>query len=50
MLIGLALIFVGIVFLLERLGLISMGLDKLWPVLVILVGVSMLAQRLRRRR
>lgn len=49
MFIGLALVFVGVVFLLEHLGVIAVGLDELWPVLVILVGVSMLFQRVRRR-
>jgi hypothetical protein len=50
MFIGLALIFVGVVFMLERLDVTSVELDKLWPVLVIIVELSMLTQRVRQRR
>ena len=49
MFIGLALIFIGVVFLLERLGATTVGFGELWPVLVIIVGLSMLVRRIRRR-
>jgi len=50
MFIGLALIFLGIVFLLERLDIITIGLDKLWPVFLIIFGLGILTDRIRRRR
>jgi len=50
MFIGLALIFVGIVFLLERLNVISMGIGELWPVFIIILGIGILTDRFRRRR
>jgi len=50
MFIGLALIFLGVVFLLERFNITSVGMDKLWPVFIVLLGIGMLAERARRRR
>jgi hypothetical protein len=48
--VGLILIFVGIVFLLERLDVIPWGFGELWPVFIIIIGISILAERFRRRR
>lgn len=49
MFIGLALIFLGIVFLLERLDVITIGLAELWPVFLIILGLGILMDRVRRR-
>jgi len=38
----LILIFIGLVFLLNNLGVIDYGIGKLWPVILILVGGIML--------
>ena len=50
MFIGLALIFIGAVFLLERLNVISLGVGDLWPVFIIILGIGILTNRVRRRR
>jgi len=50
MFIGLALIFLGVLFLLERFSITSVGIDRVWPVFIILLGIGMLAERARRRR
>ena len=50
MFIGLALILPGVVFLLERFSITSVGIDKLSPVFIVLLGIGMLAGRARRRR
>jgi hypothetical protein len=50
MFIGLSLIFIGIVFLLERLDIIPIGIGQLWPVFIILFGLGLLADRLKKRR
>jgi len=50
MFIGLALIFIGVVFLLERLNVISLGIGDLWPVFIIILGIGILTNRVRRRR
>ena len=45
---GILLIIVGAIFLLESLGVLNAGLDQLWPVLVIAVGLLVLSDRIRR--
>ena len=50
MLIGLALIAIGLIFLLERLGVIEGGLGQYWPVLLIVVGVAIVIDRFRNKR
>lgn len=46
---GVAIIIVGVVLLLQNLGLVSGGAwDIIWPALIILLGVSILARRDRR--
>ena len=47
---GLGLVFVGIVLLLERLDVIHVGIGRLWPVLLIILGIAMLANAIRARR
>jgi len=43
--IGWGLIILGVLLLLEKLGLVSGSLFTFWPVLVILIGIGMLAKR-----
>lgn len=45
---GLALVFVGVVLLLDQLDVLHDGFSKLWPVLVILLGLAILTDRFRR--
>lgn len=47
---GLALIVVGVLFLLNNVGLIPLEVARLWPVLVIAAGVWVLGSALGRRR
>ncbi len=42
MFVGLALIAVGVLLLLEKLGIVTRGLGTYWPVILIILGVSML--------
>lgn len=50
MFLGLVLVFIGVVLLLERLDIISDGFGTYWPVFLVIVGLSILAQQLRRSR
>lgn len=46
---GVAIIVVGVVLLLQNLGLVSGGAwDLIWPALIVLIGISILAKRDRR--
>jgi hypothetical protein len=45
---GVILIGLGIVFLLDNLGLISWDWAQLWPVILIVIGVALLLGRLSR--
>jgi len=46
---GVAIIIVGVVLLLQNLGLVSGGAwDIIWPALIVLIGASILAKRDRR--
>lgn len=47
---GLALIVVGVLFLLNNVGLIPLEVARLWPVLVIAAGVWVFGSALGRRR
>lgn len=47
---GFVLIFVGTVLMLERFGVIPWGLGTLWPAILILLGLSILANSVVRRR
>lgn len=45
MLVGIAIIVIGIVFLLQNMGLISVSVwQVIWPLLIILLGVSMITK------
>ena len=50
MFIGLALIAIGLIFLLERLGVIEGGLGQYWPVLLIAIGVAIVIEQFRKKR
>ncbi len=50
MFVGLVLIFLGVVFLLNTLDVFDFDLGKLWPVILIILGVAILAGRFSRRR
>jgi len=46
---GVAVIIVGVIMLLQNLGLVSGGVwDVVWPALIIMLGASVLAKRDRR--
>ena len=46
---GVAIIIVGVVLLLQNLGLVSGGAwDIIWPALIVIIGASILAKRDRR--
>lgn len=47
---GLALIVVGVLFLLNNVGLVPPAAARFWPVLIIVAGVWLLGSALRRRR
>jgi hypothetical protein len=44
----LLLIFVGAIFLLDHLGIISGGMGAWWPVLIIILGIGMLAKNCKK--
>jgi hypothetical protein len=45
---GVVLVVIGMIFLLESLGVIDAGLAELWPVILIAVGIVIVYERLRR--
>ena len=45
---GSILIILGLIFLLRNLGLIPWGIGELWPVLIILLGIWILAKPWRK--
>ena len=47
---GAVLILVGGAFLLEELGYLEGGLDRLWPLIVVLLGIAIMSRGLRSRR
>ncbi len=49
MFLGLAVIFVGLVLLLERLGIIEGGFSTYWPLLLIALGATMVVNWWRKR-
>lgn len=49
MFLGIVIIFVGAILLLERLDIIEGGFSTYWPVLLIALGISIVANQLRRR-
>ncbi len=49
MFLGLAVIFVGLVLLLERLNIIEGGFSTYWPVLLIALGATMVVNWWRKR-
>ena len=46
---GLALIAIGVLLLLEKLGIVTNGLGTYWPVILIILGVGMLLSGRRGR-
>ena len=47
---GAVLILVGVAFRLEELGYLEGGLDRLWPLIVVLLGIAIMSRGLRSRR
>jgi len=45
---GTLLIVIGIIFLLRNLGLLPYGIDKLWPILIILLGIWIMSSPWRK--
>jgi len=45
--IGVVLVVIGVIFLLESLDIIEVGLNKLWPVILIAVGLVIVYERMR---
>jgi phage shock protein C len=39
---GIILVFLGVVFLLSNYGIVSADIGKLWPVILVIVGIGML--------
>lgn len=48
MALGVVLVVIGMIFLLESLGITNAGLAELWPVILIAVGVVIVYERMRR--
>ena len=49
MLLGITVTFIGVVLLLERVGVIESGFSKYWPVILIAFGLSLVFDRWRKR-
>ena len=49
MFLGLVVIFIGLILLLERLGVIEDGFSTYWPVLLIALGVAMVVNWWRKK-
>ena len=50
MFIGFALIAIGAILLLERLGVIEGGLGQYWPALLIAIGAAIIIEQFRKKR
>ncbi len=48
MALGVVLVVIGAIFLLESLGIIDAGINELWPVILIAIGLVIVYERLRR--
>lgn len=48
MAIGVVLVVIGAIFLLESLGVMDVGINELWPVILIAVGLVIVYERMRR--
>ena len=46
---GIVLVVIGVIFLLDSLGITTLGFRELWPVVLITVGLMILYERARRR-
>jgi hypothetical protein len=46
--IGVVLVVIGVIFLLESLDVIDAGINELWPVILIAVGLVIVYERMRR--
>jgi hypothetical protein len=47
---GLVLVIIGVIFLLESLGITQVGIRELWPLILIGLGLLVLYERARRWR
>jgi hypothetical protein len=48
MALGVVLVVIGAIFLLESLDVIDAGINELWPVILIAIGIVIVYERLRR--
>ncbi|MEZ4552361.1 MAG: DUF5668 domain-containing protein [Dehalococcoidia bacterium] len=46
--IGVVLVVIGVIFLLESLDVIDVGINELWPLILIAVGLVIVYERMRR--
>lgn len=46
--VGVVLVVIGTIFLLEALGVLDVGINELWPVILIAIGLVIVYERMRR--
>ena len=46
---GIVLVVIGVIFLLDSLGITTLGFHELWPIVLITAGVLIVLERFRRR-
>lgn len=49
MALGIVLVVIGVIFLLDSLGITTLGFSELWPLILITAGLMILFERARRR-